>query len=82
MRNTISPTKHLTLDTDSWMLAAARDLPKRPPHTHSHTHPPSSSDVSVVSRETCDREKWKIRQIQIVLLSEFVICGLFTAQHR
>ena len=60
------------------MFAAARDLPITDPHTykhthtHSHTHPLSSADVSVVGGETCDRdrEKWKIRKIQITLLSE------------
>ena len=54
------------------MFAAARDLPKRPTHIQTHTHPLSSADVSVVGRETYDRdrEKWKLRKIQVTLLSE------------
>ena len=54
------------------MFAAARDPPKRPIHIQTHTHPLSSADVSVVGRETYDRyrEKWKLRKIQITLLSE------------
>ena len=59
------------------MFAASRDLPKRPTHTQQHTHPLSSADVSIVM-ETFDRdrEKWKLRKIQITLLSE--LRGLVT----
>ena len=54
------------------MFAAATDLPKRPTHIQTHTHPLSSADVSVVGRETYDKRQreMKIKKIQITLLSE------------
>ena len=54
------------------MFAAARDLPKRPTHIQTHTHPLSSADVSVVGKETCDKRQreMEIKKIQITLLSE------------
>ena len=71
MTNIISPTKKLK---HSWMFAAARGPATHThtltPHTHSHTHSLSSADVPVVGTETCDREKRKMRKIQIILLSE------------
>ena len=83
MSKIISPTKRLTLDsqqTDSWMFAAARDLPKRPTHIQTHIHPLSSADVSVVGRETNDKRQreMEIKKIQITLLSE--LCGLVIGQ--
>ena len=55
MSKIISPIKRLTLH--SWMFAATRDLPKRPTHTQSHTHPLFSWCISCRQGDIWQRQR-------------------------